>query len=271
MHTQNITGTILLGAISGIMLFLPLSVFARVSDVVVEKKEPVYCPALSHLVVRGSVGAQVRELQRFLSDYYAVPLDTIQTGYFGRLTQEHVVRFQKEQGLPAFGIVGVMTRQKIAAVCGCGASGTCGLPPVSQSNSPKITITSLSAGEVVKAGQAVPIHWVWEPNGAVDNGVTHAFTASVFLVNADGKKVEAPAANDQTAARSIAYGEAKKNTARTPWVVGKDAWDMAFPITPGKYKLRVEVRESCTICDRAEPYVPNPTINDETDTWFVVE
>ncbi|MBI5470526.1 peptidoglycan-binding protein [Candidatus Kaiserbacteria bacterium] len=77
-----------------------------------------YCPRLSQTLVRGSSGNQVLELQKFLSDYYDIPPTTIQTGYFGRITQGYVIQFQKEQGLPSYGIAGSMTRAAIAKVCG---------------------------------------------------------------------------------------------------------------------------------------------------------
>ena len=76
-----------------------------------------YCPRLSQTVQRGSSGNQVLELQKFISDYYDVSPSTIETSYFGRMTQGYVMQFQKEQGLPAFGIVGSLTRAAIARVC----------------------------------------------------------------------------------------------------------------------------------------------------------
>jgi len=82
-----------------------------------------YCPKLVSTITRGArdlstrpIG-QVSELQRFISDYFDVNPDDIVTGFFGRMTHTYVVRFQKEQNLPAFGIVGSMTRAAIAKTC----------------------------------------------------------------------------------------------------------------------------------------------------------
>ena len=80
------------------------------------------CPKLSVTMERGardvSTSGQVSELQKFLADHYDLdPLELV-TGYFGRITQGYVQRFQKEQGLPSFGIVGSMTRAVIAKICG---------------------------------------------------------------------------------------------------------------------------------------------------------
>src|SRR3989344_1199202 len=80
-----------------------------------------YCPELSTTFRRGATDAstngQVSELQRFLTDYYDINQNII-VGVFGRITHGYVLRFQREQGLPAFGIVGSMTRAAIADVCG---------------------------------------------------------------------------------------------------------------------------------------------------------
>ena len=82
-----------------------------------------YCPALSTTFTRGARDTttrptgQVTELQKFLSDYFDIDPEEIITGFFGRITQSYVVKFQQEQNLPAFGIVGSMTRASIAKVC----------------------------------------------------------------------------------------------------------------------------------------------------------
>ena len=82
-----------------------------------------YCPRLNSTFTRGARDmttrptGQVSELQKFISDYFDVSPDDIVTGFFGRMTQSYVVRFQQEQGLPAFGIVGSMTRAAIAKAC----------------------------------------------------------------------------------------------------------------------------------------------------------
>ncbi len=80
-----------------------------------------YCPQLSVLLQRGArdstTQGQVSELQSFLVDRYSLDEQTMITGYFGRTTQSYVQQFQREEGLPAAGIVGAMTRARIAAVC----------------------------------------------------------------------------------------------------------------------------------------------------------
>lgn len=82
-----------------------------------------HCPLLSQTIQRGSSGNQVLELQKFISDYFDVSPNDIQTGYFGRSTQRYIVKFQKEQSLPTSGIVGSLTRTSIAKQCTHASSG----------------------------------------------------------------------------------------------------------------------------------------------------
>lgn len=82
----------------------------------------IFCPDLSKTMQKGArdatTGGQVSELQAFLTSYYDLDENIVVGGYFGNLTHKYVVQFQTEHGLPAFGIVGSLTRAKIASVCG---------------------------------------------------------------------------------------------------------------------------------------------------------
>lgn len=120
MHTQRQLASVgfLTAIVLGLTAFAVAPVFAQTDDYGTGTTSGTYCPQLSQTVVRGSSGNQVLELQKFLSDYYDVPPTTIQTGYFGRITQGYVIQFQKEQGLPSYGIAGSMTRAAIAKLCG---------------------------------------------------------------------------------------------------------------------------------------------------------
>lgn len=80
------------------------------------------CPRLAKLLRRGmrNEGPQnpdVSELQQFLAEYYGVAKEDLVTGYFGSSTERHLVRFQREEGLPAEGIAGELTRGKILRHC----------------------------------------------------------------------------------------------------------------------------------------------------------
>jgi len=115
--------------IFGFAAFATIPAFAQTDNYGAGTTSGTYCPQLFQTVVRGSSGNQVLELQKFLSDYYNIPQATIQTGYFGRITQGYVIQFQKEQGLPSYGIAGSMTRAAIARVC----NNILVVPPVSGS------------------------------------------------------------------------------------------------------------------------------------------
>ena len=89
--------------------------------VVPAQADAAYCPQLSATVIRSSkdIGAagQVRELQKFLSSYYAVQESDIVTGFFGPTTQQYVMKLQADSALPSAGIVGPLTRALIAKLC----------------------------------------------------------------------------------------------------------------------------------------------------------
>ena len=93
------------------------------------------CPNLTVTMQRGArdatTGGQVSELQIFLANYYDLNEEDVITGYFGRVTEKYVIRFQREQGLPTFGIVGSLTRAAIARGCGGGTSQTFSASPTS--------------------------------------------------------------------------------------------------------------------------------------------
>lgn len=103
-----------------VLAFVPQS-FAQVADDYETAIVGNYCPSISITMKRGardsSASGQVTELQKFLSGYYDIDPQELVTGFFGRITQDYVLRFQKEQGLPTFGIVGSMTRTIIAKKC----------------------------------------------------------------------------------------------------------------------------------------------------------
>jgi PKD repeat protein len=103
--------------------------FAQTDDTPTGGTQTAVCPTLSQTLVRGMrdsltrPSGQVSELQTFITDYYNLNENLVVGGYFGRLTQQYVVQFQQENNLPSYGIVGTLTRAKIAQLCG-GTIGT---------------------------------------------------------------------------------------------------------------------------------------------------
>lgn len=118
----------ILAVILAFLILAPQSFAQLADDYGINTFESVgnYCPELSITIVRGnrdlSANPQVTNLQKFLSAYYDIPSEELVTGFFGRITQDYVIKFQKEQGLPSLGIVGSMTRASIAKACGGTAS-----------------------------------------------------------------------------------------------------------------------------------------------------
>lgn len=72
----------------------------------------------------GSSGDGVREIQRRLSDwgYYKGKVD----GYFGVLTQDAVIAFQRKHRITVDGIVGAQTAEKLGVALPSGRSGSSG-------------------------------------------------------------------------------------------------------------------------------------------------
>ena len=122
MKTRYLTMRIakIVSPVVGVLLFAAPA-FAQTSDDYGIAAAGTYCPSLSITMQRGardtSTNGQVSELQKFLADYYDIDPTELVTRYFGRITQGYVIQFQKEQGLPTFGIAGSLTRSAIAKVC----------------------------------------------------------------------------------------------------------------------------------------------------------
>eukprot|EP00241_Pyramimonas_parkeae_P007992 CAMPEP_0114263146 /NCGR_PEP_ID=MMETSP0058-20121206/22300_1 /TAXON_ID=36894 /ORGANISM="Pyramimonas parkeae, CCMP726" /LENGTH=175 /DNA_ID=CAMNT_0001379299 /DNA_START=80 /DNA_END=604 /DNA_ORIENTATION=+ len=64
----------------------------------------------------GTEGPEVRQLQQFLVIEGYLPEDSHITGYFGKITEQAVVRWQKDQGIPSTGFWGPLSRGRAAKV-----------------------------------------------------------------------------------------------------------------------------------------------------------
>lgn len=135
-----------------------------------------YCPGLTRTLQRGAtdarMGGQVTELQRFLVSYYELDETTSISGFFGRITQANVIRFQREQGLPTFGIVGILTRAAIARVCASAATAPAWTPPSpvpqpqpSATAAANIKLLSPNGGETYEAGSGKTLTISWTASG----------------------------------------------------------------------------------------------------------
>lgn len=79
---------------------------------------PVVKLAIFSDLVLGSEGNEVTRLQELLAKDKEIYPEGNVSGYFGRLTEAAVRRFQKKYGLPQVGRVGPQTRQKLSVVFG---------------------------------------------------------------------------------------------------------------------------------------------------------
>lgn len=62
---------------------------------------------------KGLSDDEVKELQKFLSQFREIYPEGLITGYFGSLTEKAVKKFQEKYGIESVGVVGPLTRNKI--------------------------------------------------------------------------------------------------------------------------------------------------------------
>jgi peptidoglycan hydrolase-like protein with peptidoglycan-binding domain len=108
-------------------LLLPLSVAAspRAADVSTALTENS-TPRFSATMAFKATGAEVLLLQDVLKEQNFFPKDIPSSGFFGPITKEAVLGFQRANGIPVLGIVGPLTRAALnatASVSGVMASG----------------------------------------------------------------------------------------------------------------------------------------------------
>lgn len=96
------------------------------------------------ILQRGSSGIGVTRLQKALTarGYYTGPI----TGYFGRLTEESVIRFQQSNGLVADGVVGYRT---IASLRGSAHNNGGGSSARVSTNGSSLNVRSTPGGSIV--------------------------------------------------------------------------------------------------------------------------
>lgn len=118
-------------------------------------RQGIGCPALTITMQYGArdtaTGGQVTALQRYLAAYFDVSEEGLVSGFFGKNTEKHVIKFQQEHNLPAYGIVGSLTRAQIATICG-GSSVPNSTPPFNPSGSVNRATSCTQDGVTVAHG-----------------------------------------------------------------------------------------------------------------------
>ncbi|MES2202996.1 MAG: peptidoglycan-binding domain-containing protein [Patescibacteria group bacterium] len=193
----------------------------------------VYCPKLSTTLQKGSrdngAGGQVTELQAFLTDYYNLDENVVVGGYFGKLTQQYVVQFQQEKGLPALGIVGQLTRAAIAAACSGSSNNskesTTSTQPNATNAQSGFVFNSPTNEAIVSFGGSLTVSWTFpNPRGYI----------YLQLISADtGANV------DSSLGGSIYQATAKDSFV---WNVTTQTSEKGT-LVPGHYKIRATVRD----------------------------
>src|SRR3989338_6839208 len=83
---------------------------AKLKTEVQEVKEEL---KLTKNLYKGLSDEEVKELQKFLSQFREIYPEGLITGYFGPLTEKAIKKFQEQHDIPATGLVGPLTREKI--------------------------------------------------------------------------------------------------------------------------------------------------------------
>lgn len=83
---------------------------AKIKSEIAEVKESL---KLTKDLRRGLSNEDVKELQKFLSQFNEIYPEGLITGYFGSLTEKAIKKFQEQHEIPVTGLVGSLTREKI--------------------------------------------------------------------------------------------------------------------------------------------------------------
>lgn len=75
------------------------------------------CPNLTRNLYKGLSHTEVSQLQKFLAEDSEIYSEGVISGYFGSLTETALKRWQTKYGIESVGILGPVTRAKIAELC----------------------------------------------------------------------------------------------------------------------------------------------------------
>lgn len=104
---------------------------------------------------KGLSDEEVKELQKFLSQYREIYPEGLVTGYFGPLTEKAVKKFQEKNDIPPTGLVGPITREKINDVATERKVTICHYPPENPTNKHTIEIAESALGAHLAHGDTV--------------------------------------------------------------------------------------------------------------------
>lgn len=234
------------------------------------------CPDLTRTLQRGSrdatTGGQVSELQLFLADHFGLNDEDMVTGYFGLTTERAVTRFQTEQSLPAYGIVGSLTRARIAAVCAGAPTGIPTSPAV-----PRPFIYLQADPTDIVQGQTATVRWrvtdatrCWLQYGPVQGthkeesvgfsgerqfSPTADYTVILGCANEVTPPKDGPANRASVTIRVVPPRDAQGITVTTP--NGGEQWEMGTTntVTWRPYSYNPDVNPSRDVTAYLERYI----------------
>ncbi|MFM2414906.1 MAG: hypothetical protein RI911_599 [Candidatus Parcubacteria bacterium] len=129
------------------------------------------CPDLRSTLKRGmrdAAGAgQVSELQFFLAQTFSLAANDVISGFFGPTTERYVRQYQNTRGISATGVVGPLTRARIAAECG----GSTQRPAQQTQSCPVFPQAQCRTGEVYVQGSR-------DARGCVSQGFCRSLAAA---------------------------------------------------------------------------------------------
>ena len=131
---------------------------AKMKSEIAEVKEEL---KLTKDLRKGLSDEEVKELQKFLSQFYEIYPEGLITGYFGPLTEKAIKKFQEQHDIPATGLVGPLTREKINESLAKEAKEEkvtiCHVPPGNAPNKQTITIGKSAIGAHVAHGDVIGV------------------------------------------------------------------------------------------------------------------
>ncbi len=136
----------------------------------------IVAPVINRALFLGTRGDDVKAIQQYLAQDKELYPEGLATGYFGKLTEAAVKRFQTKNGIEPVGIVGPKTRAKLAELAQVPAAPTPTLtPPVEEQPTATTAPTPpppvlAPVGPLIKTG-----------TGIVDNNRTFSIGPAKFV------------------------------------------------------------------------------------------
>jgi alpha-tubulin suppressor-like RCC1 family protein len=125
---------------------------AKLTSEVATVKEEI---KITKELYKGVSGDEVKEVQKFLKQFSEIYPEGLVTGYYGPLTEKAVKKFQEQYDIPATGLVGPMTRDKIKELSSEEKIIICHYPPENPANKQTLEIGKPALGAHLAHGDTL--------------------------------------------------------------------------------------------------------------------